>query len=77
MPSLVVSYSHGDEDIDRTVEATDEALGVYRALEEGVERYLSAALHKVSIGKPISPKVLRQNDLRPPPWRGCERKRPE
>jgi glutamate-1-semialdehyde 2,1-aminomutase len=41
MPSLVVSYSHSDEDIDRTVEAIDGALGVYRrALEDGVENYL-------------------------------------
>jgi glutamate-1-semialdehyde 2,1-aminomutase len=41
MPSLVVSYSHSDEDIDRTVEAIDGALGVYRrALDDGVEKYL-------------------------------------
>ena len=41
MPSLVVSYSHTDLDIDRTVEAVDGALAVYaRALEEGVEKYL-------------------------------------
>ncbi len=41
MPSLVVSYSHDDDDIDRTVEAVDGALGVYRrAMENGVERYL-------------------------------------
>jgi len=41
MPSLVVSYSHSDEDIDRTVEAVDGALRIYRrALEDGVEHYL-------------------------------------
>lgn len=41
MPSLVVSYSHSNEDIDRTVEAIDGALAVYRrALDEGVEKYL-------------------------------------
>lgn len=41
MPSLVVSYSHTTDDIDRTVEAIDGALGVYkRALEDGVEKYL-------------------------------------
>jgi glutamate-1-semialdehyde 2,1-aminomutase len=41
MPSLVVSYSHSDEDIDRTVEAIDGALAIYRrALEHGVEKYL-------------------------------------
>jgi glutamate-1-semialdehyde 2,1-aminomutase len=41
MPSLVVSYSHTDEDVDRTIAAIDGALEVYRrALEQGVERYL-------------------------------------
>jgi glutamate-1-semialdehyde 2,1-aminomutase len=41
MPSLVVSYSHSDEDIDRTIEAVDGALEVYvRALNEGVDKYL-------------------------------------
>ena len=41
MPSLVVSYSHRDEDIDRTVAAMDAALDVYRrALDDGVERHL-------------------------------------
>jgi glutamate-1-semialdehyde 2,1-aminomutase len=40
-PSLVVSYSHSDEDIDRTIEAIDGALSVYaRALDEGVDRHL-------------------------------------
>jgi glutamate-1-semialdehyde 2,1-aminomutase len=41
MPSLVISYSHRDEDVDRTIEGVGEALAVYRrALEEGVEHYL-------------------------------------
>jgi glutamate-1-semialdehyde 2,1-aminomutase len=40
-PSFVVSYSHSDEDIDRTIEAVDGALAVYaRALEQGVEKFL-------------------------------------
>ncbi len=41
-PSLVISYSHRDEDVDRTLEAIDGALGVYRrAVEAGsVERFL-------------------------------------
>ena len=40
-PSLVISYSHTDEDIDRTVQAFYGALGVYRrALEDGVQKYL-------------------------------------
>ena len=41
MPSLVVSYSHTDEDIDRTVDSIDGALEIYaRALQDGVEKYL-------------------------------------
>jgi glutamate-1-semialdehyde 2,1-aminomutase len=41
MPSLVVSFSHTDKDIDRTIEAIDEALYVYKkALDEGVGNYL-------------------------------------
>ncbi len=46
-PSLVVSYSHSDEDIDRTIDAIDGALGVYkRAMVDGVDRYL--------VGRPSS-----------------------
>jgi glutamate-1-semialdehyde 2,1-aminomutase len=41
MPSLVVSFSHTDADVDRTIEAVAGALGVYRkALNDGVEHYL-------------------------------------
>jgi glutamate-1-semialdehyde 2,1-aminomutase len=48
MPSLVVSYSHRDEEIDRTVSALAEALSVYQqALSDGVDRYL--------IGRPVKP----------------------
>lgn len=40
-PSFVVSYSHTDDDIDRTIDAVGSALRVYRrALGDGVERYL-------------------------------------
>jgi glutamate-1-semialdehyde 2,1-aminomutase len=40
MGSLVVSYSHTNDDIDRTLFAMDGALQVYRqALENGVEHY--------------------------------------
>jgi glutamate-1-semialdehyde 2,1-aminomutase len=47
-PSFVVSYSHSDADIDRTVEAIHEVLLVYRkALEEGVEKFL--------VGRPVKP----------------------
>jgi len=53
-PSLVVSYSHGDDDIDRTVDAFAEALLVYRkALADGVERYL--------VGRPVKPVDRRFN----------------
>jgi len=57
MPSLVVSYSHTDADVDRTVQAIDGALAVYRkALDDGVERYL--------VGRPSEPVYRRYN--RPP-----------
>jgi glutamate-1-semialdehyde 2,1-aminomutase len=50
-PSFIVSYSHTDSDIDRTVEAVHDALAVYRrALEEGPKKYLK--------GRPVRP-VLR------------------
>jgi len=40
-PSFVVSYSHSDADIDRTLDVIDAALRVYRrALEDGVAKYL-------------------------------------
>jgi glutamate-1-semialdehyde 2,1-aminomutase len=40
-PSFVVSYSHSEADIDRTVEAADQAFAVYaRALSDGVEKFL-------------------------------------
>lgn len=48
MPSLIVSYSHSDTDIDRTIAGVGEALYVYRrALDEGVEKYL--------VGRPVQP----------------------
>jgi glutamate-1-semialdehyde 2,1-aminomutase len=54
MPSLVVSYSHSDEDIDRSVEAIAEALVVYRkALDEGIEKYL--------VSRPVKPAIRRFN----------------
>ena len=41
-PSFVISYSHRDADVDRTVEIVDNALAVYAdALEGGVERFLT------------------------------------
>lgn len=48
MPSLVISFSHSDEDIERTVQGVGEALLVYkRALEDGVGKYLA--------GRPVKP----------------------
>jgi len=48
MPSLVVSYSHSDVDIQQTINAIGEALVVYRkALDEGIENYL--------VGRPVAP----------------------
>ena len=53
-PSFVVSYSHKDEHIDRTIEVVGEALEVYRkALAEGVEKYL--------VGRPVKPVFRRRN----------------
>lgn len=47
-PSLIVSYSHSESDVDATIVAIDGALAVYRqALEEGVDKYL--------IGGPVKP----------------------
>jgi glutamate-1-semialdehyde 2,1-aminomutase len=40
-PSFVVSYSHRDDDIDRTIDAIDGALAVYaRAMSDGVDGLL-------------------------------------
>jgi glutamate-1-semialdehyde 2,1-aminomutase len=47
-PSLVISYSHTDEDIERTIEALDGALEVYsRALTDGHEDLLVGRPSKV------------------------------
>ncbi len=41
-PSFVISYSHSDEDVNRTIQAVEGALYVYaRALEDGVDEYLT------------------------------------
>ena len=53
-PSLVVSYSHSDADIDKTIEAFHEAFHIYRkALDEGIEKYL--------IGRAVKPVWRRFN----------------
>jgi glutamate-1-semialdehyde 2,1-aminomutase len=52
-PSFVVSFSHGDDEIDRTIEAVDSSLEIYaRALEDGVDRYLQ--------GRPVRPALRRR-----------------
>jgi glutamate-1-semialdehyde 2,1-aminomutase len=54
MPSLVVSFSHSDRDIDRTVDGISEALIAYKkALEDGVDKYL--------VGRPVKPVYGRFN----------------
>lgn len=51
-PSFVVSSSHTDTDIDRTIEVIDKALQVYRkALDEGLDKYL--------VGRPVKPVFRR------------------
>jgi len=53
-PSFVVSYSHGEDDVDRTIEIVDEALPTYAAaLEDGIERFLR--------GRPVQPVYRRFN----------------
>jgi glutamate-1-semialdehyde 2,1-aminomutase len=53
-PSLVVSFSHTDQDIDRTIEAIGESLAIYRrALDEDVDRYLA--------GRPVKPVFRKFN----------------
>jgi glutamate-1-semialdehyde 2,1-aminomutase len=54
MPSLVVSYSHSDQDIERTIDGIGCALEVYgRALNDGVEKYL--------VGPPSAPAMRQYN----------------
>ena len=56
-PSLIISYSHDDEAVDRTVEAFHGAFGVYRkALEEGIDEYLES--------RPVQPVWRTFNDYR-------------
>jgi len=53
-PSFVVSFSHSDAEIDRTIEAVDHALAVYaRALQDGVQNHL--------LGRPVKPVNRKYN----------------
>ena len=57
MPSLFVSYSHSDDDVDRTIEAVADSLPVIqRALSDGVEKHL--------IGPPSQSVYRRYNRAR-------------
>jgi glutamate-1-semialdehyde 2,1-aminomutase len=54
MPSLVVSYSHSAEDIQRTIDGIAAALRVYRAaLEKGIDQFLE--------GRPVKPVFRKFN----------------
>jgi glutamate-1-semialdehyde 2,1-aminomutase len=53
-PSFVVSFSHSDADIDRTIDVVDKALGVYaQALDDGIEDHL--------IGRAVKPVNRKYN----------------
>jgi glutamate-1-semialdehyde 2,1-aminomutase len=52
--SLVISYAHSEEDVNRTVEALHGAMRVYRkALDEGLDKYLE--------GRPVKPVMRARN----------------
>lgn len=56
-PSFVVSFSHSDQEIDRTAEAVYESHAVYRrALDDGIDNYLR--------GRPVQPVNRRYNHPR-------------
>jgi glutamate-1-semialdehyde 2,1-aminomutase len=53
-PSFVISFSHGDAELEQTGEAVHEALGIYRkALDCGIENFLQ--------GRPVKPVNRRFN----------------
>ncbi len=53
-PSLVVSFSHTEEDLQKTIDAVEGTLHIYKkALEEGVDKYL--------VGRPVKPVFRRYN----------------
>ncbi|HSY43323.1 MAG TPA: glutamate-1-semialdehyde 2,1-aminomutase [Candidatus Acidoferrum sp.] len=54
MPSLVISYSHSAEDVQRTIDGITAALRIYaRALEQGIDRFLE--------GSPVKPVFRKFN----------------
>ena len=53
-PSFVISFSHTDEDVARTLDAVADSLVIYRkALAEGVDKYL--------VGRPVKPVNRKYN----------------
>jgi glutamate-1-semialdehyde 2,1-aminomutase len=53
-PSLIINYSHKDEDIDQTLDIINDALVIYRkALDEGIEKYLE--------GRSVQPVYRKKN----------------
>lgn len=53
-PSLIVSYSHKESDINETIEKVNECLEIYKkAIEEGHEKYL--------VGAPVQPVYRKKN----------------
>ena len=56
MPSMIVSYSHTEADIDYTIDAIAEALHIYRkAIDEGIDKYL--------VGRSIESVYRKRNTL--------------
>lgn len=54
MPSMVVSFSHGEKEIEQTIQGVGEALAIYRkALDEGIDKYL--------VGRPVQPVFRKFN----------------
>jgi glutamate-1-semialdehyde 2,1-aminomutase len=52
MPSLVVNFSHGPDEVQKTIDGVAGALEVYRrALDEGIENYL--------VGRSVQPAMRR------------------
>ena len=53
MPSLVVNFSHGPDEVQLTIDGVAGALEVYRrALDDGIENYL--------VGRPVQPIYRRR-----------------
>jgi glutamate-1-semialdehyde 2,1-aminomutase len=53
-PSLILGFSHKDQDIDQTLEIINEVAVIYRkALEEGIDKYLE--------GRPVQPVYRKLN----------------